>query len=76
MLNLNSGSVPMAHIRFGGMSRDVELARLGLADGGAADAVRAAVARWLEVDERQLADHVVERHANGNVTVRPEAVFG
>ncbi len=67
---------PVAHVRFEGRSFDVPLDRLRLA-GGAADAdVRRAVARALEVPEGRLAGHVIDRHENGNLTVRPEAVFG
>jgi hypothetical protein len=38
--------------------------------------VRSALARYFEVPLRKFAPYVVERHANGNITVRPEAVFG
>lgn len=71
---LNTG--PVAHIRFRGTSRDVELASLGIERIARTDEVRARVARLLEVDERELAGHVIEVHENGNITVRPEAVFG
>lgn len=72
-LNTNG---PVAHIRFRGTSRDVELAHLGIAGAVRANEVRARVARLLEVEERELSGHVIEVHENGNITVRPEAVFG
>ena len=31
---------------------------------------------YFDVPVRRLAPYVVERHADGNITVRPEAVFG
>ena len=38
--------------------------------------VKRALARHLEVPEEKLRDYVVDRHETGNLTVRPEAVFG
>ena len=65
-----------AHIRFRGASRDVAFARLGITPEPQESAVRSAIARFLEVDENALAGHVIERHSTGNLTLRPEAVFG
>ncbi len=64
------------HVRFEGRSWAIALALLDIGDLSTADEVRAALARYLEVPEPKLALYVVERHANGNITVRPEAVFG
>lgn len=66
----------MLHLRFMGQSRDVSLDVLGLTGEASDDAVRRTVARWLEIGENDLAGYVIERHSNGNMTVRPEAVFG
>ena len=66
----------LVHIRFMGQSRDVPMADLGLGENSAQSEVMAALARFLEVPERSLDGYVIERHANGNITVRPEAVFG
>ena len=67
---------PMLHVRFAGHSYrfitselDVNVA---LSDG----AVKEALARHFEVPISKFAAYVVERHENGNLTVRPEAVFG
>ena len=40
------------------------------------DQVRQAVAGFFDVAPGQFRAYVVERHENGNMTVRPEAVFG
>lgn len=64
------------HVRFDGVSYDLALAGLGLTYESDDDSVRAAVARHLEVPVARLDGYVVERHATGNLTVRPEAVFG
>ena len=64
------------HIRFEGQSRDVGLAVLDVGEMSSDQDLRQALARHLDVSMRKFALYVVERHANGNVTVRPEAVFG
>lgn len=64
------------HIRFDGRSWDVPFRSLDIGDASSDDEVREALARYLDVSVRKLAAYVVERHASGNMTVRPEAVFG
>ena len=64
------------HVRLDGRSSDLPLDRLGLPEQPTDDQVKVAVARHLEVPARGLVDAVVDRHPNGNLTVRPEAVFG
>ena len=66
----------VAHVRFEGRSLDVPLAALGVDSQSADGEVRRAVARHLEVPEVRLHHYVVDRHESGNLTVRPEAVFG
>jgi hypothetical protein len=66
----------IAHIRFDGRSLDVPLTELGVGDAAAEQEIRRAIARHLEVPEERLRDHVLDRHETGNVTLRPEAVFG
>ncbi len=64
------------HVRFGGRSFDLALRgrRLGAADDDAQ--VKHAVAEYLEFPTARLDDYVIDRHANGNLTLRPQAVFG
>ena len=64
------------HVRFEGRSRDVALADLGLSPQSGDGALKRALARHLDVTEARLRDYVIDRHANGNLTVRPEAVYG
>ena len=64
------------HVRFEGRSLDIGLAVLDVGDLSTDQEIRQALARHLDVSVRRLAPYVVERHANGNITVRPEAVFG
>jgi hypothetical protein len=66
----------LAHIRFEGRSLDVPLDLLDVGPASSDGAIKSALARYLEVPEARLRDYVVDRHQTGNVTVRPEAVFG
>jgi hypothetical protein len=66
----------VVHVRFAGQSWDIALALLDLSERSNDRQVRRALARYLEVPERKLALYAIERHANGNITLRPEAVFG
>lgn len=64
------------HVRFAGRSFDLPVSSLDIGHGSTSDQVKRAVARHLEVAESRLVDYVVDRHANGNLTLRPEAIFG
>ena len=72
----NTGTGPVAHVRFAGRSFDVPLAAMDLGPLSADGQIRQAMARYLDVPYHKLDAYVVDRHANGNVTLRPEAVFG
>jgi hypothetical protein len=64
------------HVRYAGRSADVPLAGLDLGPAADDGQVKRRLAEYLEVPPRRLDDYVVDRHANGNLTLRPEAVFG
>jgi hypothetical protein len=66
----------IVHIRFAGQSMDLTFGLLDLNEQSSDANVRQTLARYLDVPEQKLAPYIVERHANGNMTVRPEAVFG
>ena len=66
----------VVHVRFAGRSFDVPLATLDVGRASNDGDVKRAVAGQLEVPLSRLADYVVDRHGNGNLTLRPEAVFG
>ncbi len=68
--------VPWLHIRFEGRSYDLPLSDLDLGGLSTDEDVRTALAGYLGVAEAALKHYAIERHANGNMTVRPEAVFG
>ena len=66
----------MLHIRYGGRSYDVPLQDLDIGPASSDDQIRRAVAAYLEEPLSKLRLFVVERYDNGNMTIRPEAVFG
>jgi hypothetical protein len=76
MAEQNERDVPMVHIRYHGQSWRLEASALDVGQGSSDDEIKRALAQHLEVPLARLSPYVVERHANGNITVRPEAVFG
>jgi len=69
-------AVAVVHIRFEGRSLDIPQSDLDVGAASSDAEVKRALARHLEVPEAKLRDYVVDRHETGNMTVRPEAVFG
>jgi hypothetical protein len=66
----------VVHVRVGGRSRDIALDLLDVTPGSPDETIRNAVASFMELSPADLRDTVIERHENGNMTVRPKAVFG
>ncbi len=64
------------HLRFQGRSRDIALDALAVNAGSPDADVKRAVAQLIDASLADLDYTVIERHANGNLTLRPEAVFG
>ena len=71
---LSDGAV--LHVRFDGRSLDIPLGGLDVGPGSSDREIKRAVALHLEIPEEKLHDYTVDRHHTGNLTVRPEAVFG
>ena len=69
-------ATPIMHVRVQGRSRDIALDLLGVTGASSDEAIRAAVGNFMELPPQILASTVIERHENGNMTLRPEAVFG
>jgi hypothetical protein len=68
--------VPILHVRFEGKSLDLPLAELDLGVSSSDADLKRAVAGHLRVNENRLRYYVIDRHPTGNLTIRPEAVFG
>ena len=68
--------VKVVHIRFEGRSVDVPQGNLDVGAASSDNEIKRALARYLETSEANLRDYIVDRHETGNITVRPEAVFG
>ena len=66
----------MVHVRFEGRSWGLDFDVLDVGDLSTDQDVRNALAQHFNVPASKFAPYVVDRHANGNITVRPEAVFG
>jgi hypothetical protein len=72
----NENRTTLVHVRFNGRSFDVPLRELDVPAGASDRAFRSALANYLDVSPREFDEYVVDRHETGNVTIRPEAVFG
>ena len=72
--NASAGAV--LHVRFQGSSRDIALDILEVAGETPDEQIKLAVASFLDVSINDLSPMVIERHENGNMTMRPPAVFG
>jgi hypothetical protein len=68
--------VAVVHIRFEGRSVDIPQAELDVGAASSDNEIKRALAGYLEVPQAKLRDYVIDRHETGNMTVRPEAVFG
>ena len=66
----------MVHIRFEGRSYDVATAQLEVMPGMGDSVVKERVARYLEVQPTRLQSYVIDHRPNGDIIVRPEAVYG
>jgi hypothetical protein len=66
----------LLHIRFEGRSFDIPLSDLDVGVMSTDADVMRALAGYLNVPESKFRDYVVDRHETGNLTVRPQAVFG
>ena len=67
----------MVHVRYDGRSFDIAERDLELTAGMNDNVIKEQVARHLDIGPEKLRFYVVDRVAeNGNLIVRPEAVYG
>jgi 3-deoxy-D-arabino-heptulosonate 7-phosphate (DAHP) synthase len=70
-----SAAASVIHVRFAGESFDLPLSSLDIGARSSDEQIRRAVATNLRVPLQRLAEHTIDRHLNGNLTIRPDAVF-
>jgi hypothetical protein len=66
----------LLHIRYDGRSLDVPLRDLDVCPVSRDEEIKRAIAAYLDVPVEKFRHYVVDRHETGNLTIRPEAVFG
>ena len=66
----------MVHIRFEGRSYDVATTQLEVMSSMGDGMVEERVSQYLEVQPTCLQTYVVDHRPNGDIIVRPEAVYG
>jgi hypothetical protein len=76
MLDVIQPNEAMIHIRFEGRSWDILCQEVDVGPMSTDEQVRRALANYFDVGLAKFRVYVIERHENGNMTVRPEAVFG
>lgn len=65
------------HIRYDSQSIDMSMSDLDIGDASSDQQIRAAAASALSVPPTKLAAFVVDRNTEtGDITLRPQAVFG
>lgn len=74
--NNNDTSAGLLHVRFDGRSCDVPLNDLDIGNLSTDEQVKNRLATYLSVPVEKFTYYKVDRHETGNMTVRPEAVFG
>lgn len=67
---------PLLHVRFEGRSLDIPLGDLDVGQFSPDIEIKRAVGRYLDVPVEKFRHYAIDRHETGNLTIRPEAVFG
>lgn len=66
----------MIHIRFEGRSYDIQKSELGLSGDINDSAIKQRLAQHFDVAINSFEYYVIDRRPNGDLIVRPEAVYG
>ncbi len=74
--NVLEASERHLHVMYAGVSHDISFAALDVGDASTDDAVKNAVASYFQIPIDKLRFFQLDRHENGNATLRPQAVFG
>ena len=76
MMMVSRIEAPVLHIRFDGRSFDIPLSDLDVGALSSDVDIKRALGGYLNVPVEKFRDYTVDRHETGNLTARPEAVFG
>lgn len=68
--------IPVIHIRFDGRSFDIPLSDLDIGTASNDEVIKRMLGNYLEVSPSKFQHYVIDRHSTGNLTLRPQAVFG
>lgn len=66
----------MVHIRFEGRSYDIKILELGLEQSMNDSAIKQRLAQYFDVAIHCFEYYVIDRRPNGDLIIRPEAVYG
>ena len=66
----------MVHIRYDGRSVDLREEQLRVHAGMSDREIKEQVARHFDLGPKRLEDYIVDRTPQGDLVVRPEAVYG
>lgn len=66
----------MVHVRFEGRSYDFKEHQLGLTTGMSDAEIKQRLAQHFDVGAGRVDSYVVDRYSNGDLVIRPEAVYG
>ncbi|MEO1374478.1 MAG: hypothetical protein AAFW70_09220 [Cyanobacteria bacterium J06635_10] len=66
----------MIHIRFEGRSYDMQKSELGLSEDVNDSVIKQRLAQHFDVAIDSFEHYVIDRRPNGDLIVRPEAVYG
>ncbi len=64
------------HVRFAGRSFDISMIGLNLTPASSDEQVKQELGTYLQVADERLDNYVIDRHTNGNLTLRPKSIFG
>ena len=66
----------MVHVRFEGRSHDLPERQVNITPEMSDERIKERLAQHFDVDRRRFHTYIVDRAPNGNLIVRPEAVYG
>jgi hypothetical protein len=66
----------MVHIRYEGRSYDVTEAQVGIAPNMSDAEIKQRLAQHFDVSQRSFGTYVIDRGPDGDLVIRPEAVYG